>query len=168
MIPNVAHPTVERDEEFNFPLDLSEWVEKETLLEWIVEDIEAFNWDDPELRKYLQAHPAYRPKMLLRLLTFAYATGVFEAQEIEARGFGDVFFRLICEADPPSKKQMTRFRREQRGLLKLLLSELFKKVLKRKFSLGNVLLPAGLRRLLAETAGERLDLARHLDRAEHD
>jgi len=147
------------------PLDLSEWVEKETLLEWIVEQIERLNWANPELVKFLGAHPEYRPKMLLRLLTFSYATGVFASEDIEDNCFSEVFWRFICEKDPPLTRDISRFRRENRGLLKWLLAELLKQVLKKKFNLGNTLFPAGLRRFLENVALERLDLARHLDRA---
>jgi transposase len=158
----------QREDRLTLPHDLSEWVEKETLLEWTVGQIEILNWENPQLVKYLETHPQYRPKTLLRLLSFCYATGVFAAEDIEANCFSDVFCRFICESDPPLAREISRFRRENRGLLKWLLAELLKQVLKKKFNLGNTLFPAGLRRFVENVALERLDLARHLDRAGHE
>jgi hypothetical protein len=43
--------------------------------------------------------------------------------------------------------------------------ELFKRVLREKFELGDTLLPAGLRRYLVDAATARLDVARDIDRA---
>jgi hypothetical protein len=152
-----------KEDRLIFPLDLSEWMAKESILETITALIETFNWGNPELIKYLQSHSNYRPKMLLRLLCFAYATGVFAAKEIESSSFSDPFLRSTCESDPPQARDISRFRRNNRGLLKWLLAQLLKEVLKQKFALGERILPAGLRRFLMEAAVERLDLARHLD-----
>jgi len=161
-------PAPEKEDKVIFPLDLGEWMPKESLLESIAAIVEELSWANPELVAYLKAHPEYRPKMLLRLLAFAYATGIFEAEEIESSCFSDPFLRYICEGEPLRAKQISRFRRDNRFLLKWVLAQLFKEVLKKKFALGNTLFPAGLRRFLVETAVERLDLARHLDRAGHE
>jgi transposase len=157
-------PEGENDDRLVFPHDLSDWLPQENLLEAITAIIEEMNWENPELVAYLKKHPNYRPKMLLRLLSFAYATGKFDADEIESNCYADPFMRYICEGEPPRAVEFARFRRANRFLLKTVLAYLFKEALKRKFKLGNTLLPAGLRRFLVVTAEERLDLARHLDR----
>jgi hypothetical protein len=166
----ITMPSSERenDDRLVFPIDLSEWLPRESLMESIVAFVEEMNWSNPELIAYLAAHPDYHPKMLLRLMSFAYATGRFDGEEIETCCFSDPFFRYLCEGAPPRSSQISRFRRANRFLLKSILAQVFREALKKKYNLGNVLLPAGLRRFLAETAGERLDLARHLDRGGRD
>lgn len=154
---------LEEDDRLLFPLDLSEWMPTERILEIITALIEELNWHNPELVKYLRAHPKYRPKMLLRLLCFAYTTGTVAAEEIESNCFTDPFLRCICENDPPESKEISRFRRNNRGLLKWVLAQLLKEVLRQKFALREKVFPAGLRQFLFEAAVERLDLARHLD-----
>jgi transposase len=157
-------PESEADDRLVFPHDLSEWLPQENLLEAITAIVEEMNWENPELTAYLKKHPNYRPKMLLRLLSFAYATGKFDTEEIESNCYADPFMRYICEGEAPRAVEISKFRRANRFLLKTVLAFCFKEALKKKFKLGNTLLPAGLRRFLVQTAEERLDLARHLDR----
>src|SRR5436189_100776 len=64
------------------PLDLGEWVDRQVLMTWVQAEIEALDWGNPELETYLKAHPDFRPKALLALLTSAYASGVFESEEM--------------------------------------------------------------------------------------
>jgi transposase len=161
-------PAGETDDRLVFPLDLSELMPKENLLETIAALVEEFNWDTPELVRYLKTHPEYQPKRMLCLLAFAYATGIYAAEELESGCFSDPFLRYICEGEPPRAREISRFRRANRYLLKWIIAQLFREALKKKFDLGNTLFPAGLRRFLVESAVERLDLARHLDRAGHD
>ena len=155
------------DEKIDIPLDLSEWCQKGTLVAWIKEELETLDWSNPELIAYLGAHPAYQPKPWLSLLSLGYATGNFESDEIVRLCYADETFRSLCPGPFPSPAELQRFRRENRGLLKLLLTEILKRTVKARFSLGDGLLPAGLRRFLLETANVRLDIARHVDRAAH-
>ncbi len=157
-----------REDRLIFPFDLREWAPTEILSRCIREKIETLNWGNPELIAYLSRHPKYRPKELLTLLSWAYSTGVFESQVIEQNCFSDAGYRSICVDFTPTAAQLSRFRRENRGLLKWIMAEILKEALKEKYSLGNTLLPAGLRRFLVNTAVERLDLARHMDCAGHD
>jgi transposase len=150
------------------PLNLGEWMAPERLLESITASVEELNWSNPGLGAYLETHPEYRPKMLFRLLAFAYATGIFDAEEIESNCFADPFFRYICEGEPPRPRDISRFRRENRFLLKWVLTQVLIEALKKKFNLGNTPFPAGLRRFLVAAVVERLDLARHLDRAGYE
>ncbi len=163
-------PETDREQEARlvFPLDLSEWMPQENLMESITAIVEEMNWANPELLAYVEDHPEYRPKVMLRLITFSYATGVFNAEEIESNCFSDPFLRYISEGQPPRAREISRFRRANRSLLKWVLAQVFREVLNKKFELDNTTFPAGLRRVLVETAVERLDLARHLDRAGYE
>lgn len=156
----------EGEEQFDLPLNLSEWVEKTTLLEWIEAEVEKFDWQNPELVDYLRRNPAYRPKALLVLLTYAYATESFSSEEIERKCYDDTVCRLICENDPPSASELRRFRRENRGLLRGLLLAVLLRAVRAKSDLGDALIPPGLKRYLLDSAVERLDIARHMDSGE--
>src|SRR5437667_103484 len=115
-------------EEVALPWDLTEQFSPAVVRQWIVEEVETLDWSNPEVREYLRLHPAYQPKMLLCLLTFAYATGVYESEEIVRRCDKDENYRAIAgEHAPGSAKALVRFRRENRGLLKWCLVQLFKR-----------------------------------------
>ena len=145
------------------PLDLTEWIDQCTLLDWVEADVEQFDWKHPELVAYLSQHPEYRPKSLLCVLTYAYAIQVYGSDEIVNRCYSDTVFRLLSENKAPTSAELRRFRRENRGLLKGMLVALFIRAVKRKFALGDILLPPGFKRYLLDSAVERLDIARYMD-----
>jgi transposase len=150
--------------ELALPWDLGDWVNPAHLLDWVVEEVNRLDWTNPKLLDYLQKNPAYRPKMLLCLLTWAYAAGVFESEEVTQACFQHSFLQSLCSNKPPSSTAVARFRRENRGLLRWSLVQVFKRVLKDRFKLADSFWPAGLNLYLADTAVQRLDLARQMDR----
>ena len=152
-------------ERFSIPWDLSAWSARERLLESLLTEIDSLDWANPELLQLLSANPAFQPRFLLALLSFAYATGTCESDELVALYHRDPLLQARFPGQAPTTKGITRFRRENRGLLKWCLGQLFKQALRDKYEMGDQLLPAGLRRHLEDAASTRLDVARHCDRA---
>jgi hypothetical protein len=103
---------------------------------------------------------------LFSLLAYAYCTGVYESREISHLCSTDSVLRAICGEHLPSTRLLERFRRENRGVLKWLLVQILKRALRAKHNLNTSMLPSGLKQHLVNLATERLDLARHMDRAE--
>ena len=161
----MTSPQTDAEEKLQIPLDLSEWCEKALLLAWIKEEIETLDWSKPGLVAYLRKYPEYQPKLMLCLLTFAYATGNFESEEIARLCYADEHFRGLCGGPTPSSTELGRFRRDNRGLFKWFLAQTLRRAFREKFALGEAVLPAGVRNYLVETASVRLDIARHVDRA---
>ena len=152
-------------DELRIPLDLSEWIDRDFLKSWVREEIETLDWANPELEKYLKAHPDFRPKALLSLMVYAYANGLMESEEIISALKTSADLRQIWAGPGPTTKEIGRFRRENRPLLKWGLVQILKRAIQQKLQIGGPRFPVGLRRALIESAGERLDLARHMDRA---
>jgi Transposase domain (DUF772) len=152
---------------FVIPWNLSEWAEAREVLSWLEAEIGSLDWNNPMLADFLKSNPEYRPRLLLTLLSYAYALGVCESDEVVAFYHKDAALRRLFPAETPDAREISRFRRENRGLLKWCLLELFKRVLREKFQLGDTLIPAGLRRYLVDTATARLDAARDMDRGAH-
>jgi len=150
---------------FTVPWDLSQWASQSELLAWLDQDIGSLDWGNPELVSILKSNPAYQPRLLLTLLAYAYALGVCESEEIAGLYYQDQGLRRLFAGQAPATKEIARFRKENRGLLKWCLVELFKRVVREKFELGDALIPAGMRRYLVDAAGARLDVARDMDRA---
>ena len=156
------------EHELALPWDLSEWHDPGLLLEWVLADVEALNWANPELVAYLAAHPSYQPKMLLCLLAYSFATGVYESEEIVRNFYADEGLRRHFGKDAPDAKTIARFRRDNRGLVKWCLVHLFRRALRAKFGLGETPLPAGLKKYLVDAAIMRIDIARHMDRGSRE
>ena len=159
-------PTTEK-EELSIPLDLSVWAPAAQLREWIMNDVAQLNWTNEGLLELLRKHPDFEPKALLNTMTFAYATGVFQAEEIARRCSEDPEFRGVRPKLPPIATELIRFRKDNRGLFKWCLVNVISRALKSQFIEGATIetLPTGLRRYVVENTTERLDLARHMDRS---
>src|SRR4051794_36417847 len=102
-----AFQAEEGEEKLQIPLDLSEWCDKPALLAWTKELVEGLEWSDPNLVAYLRAHPTYEPRIWLKLLTFAYVTGIFESEEIVRLCYADETFRSVCAGATPSQKELS-------------------------------------------------------------
>ena len=75
-------------EEVALPWDLRNWFEAAVLRQWVSEEFEALDWNNPEVIEYLSQRPGFQPKAALSLLTYAYATGLFESEEIDRKAHG--------------------------------------------------------------------------------
>jgi hypothetical protein len=157
--------TTKPRERFELPWDFSGWVDSAALLDGIVAEVDSLDWKNPALEEILRANPTFQPRYLLVLITYAYAIGVFESDEVALLPLRDKAVQARFSREEASFKVITRFRRDHRGLLKWTLSQCFKRVLRERFQLGDTPLPVGVRRALVEAASSRLDLARHVDRS---
>ena len=146
------------------PWDLSQWVDAARLLQWVVEDVENLDWDNPRIVAMLESQPSYRPKLLLILLTWSYGVGRFESGDVCESCLANPLVRELCGDQPPSEKAVVRFRRDNRGLLRWALLRLVKRAVREKFQLGDTYFPAGLNRFLDDSVVLRLDVARQIER----
>lgn len=157
----------EAEAQLTIPFDLSVWVPAAQLRDWIMADVATLNWTNPELLELLRKHPDFEPKALLNTMAFAYATGVFTAEEIERRCSTDLEFRGVRPKLPPIASELKKFRKENLGMMKWCLVNVISRALKMQFIEGPTMdvLPPGLKRYVVENAFERLELARHMDRS---
>ena len=153
-------------EELSIPLDLSVWTPKSQLRDWIMSDVATLNWTNPELLELLRKHPDFEPKALLNTMVFAYATGIFGAEEVARHCSEDLEFRGVRPKLPPISEELKQFRKENRSVLKWCLAKVITRSLISQFIERDSItaLPPGLRRYVVENVTERLDIARHMDR----
>ena len=64
-------PQTNGNDELRVPLDLRDWIDTEEIKAWVTEEVDTLDWKNPELLKYLDAHPDFRPQALLSLLIYA-------------------------------------------------------------------------------------------------
>jgi hypothetical protein len=164
--PSPEGEAMAEQESFALPQDLTEWLGAALVMEWVEEEVERLEWNQPGVQAYLKQHPDYCPKMMLSLLGYAYATHVLGSEDIVTRCYSDTTFRLLSRGNAPTATEVMRFRRENRGLLRGILYGVFVRALKEHYGSDALLLPPGLKRLLLDSATERLDVARHMDSLE--
>src|SRR6266481_5990693 len=101
MTTMAAIETSDQLDQLGLPLDLREWVSDKQLLEWIETELLSIDWKDPNVVAFEEKHPAFRPKMFLSLLTYAYATGLFSSEDIAEGCYREEVLRGISQGNPP-------------------------------------------------------------------
>jgi transposase len=119
--------TCDRDQPLLLPPDLHDWLEEDHLAWFVIEAIEELDLEDFYASYRADGHgrAAHDPKMMLTLITYAYAVGERSSRGLERRCREDVAFRVICANQAPDHATIARFRvRHEQAL-----SDIFSQVL---------------------------------------
>src|SRR6202795_593019 len=103
--------TIDRQTGFLLPPSVDEWLPERHLARFVVEVI-----DGLDLRAMVGAYrgagsAAHHPRMLLGVLVYGYATGVFSSRKLERATYDSVAFRFIAANDHPDHDTIAVFRR---------------------------------------------------------
>ncbi len=104
---------------FLLPPSLDEWLPEDHEARFVSEVVEDLLDLSAIYSSYTSAAgaPPYHPKMMTKLLVYAYATGVTSSREIERRCVVDVAFRWLSANEAPDYRSISRFRRRHLGAL---------------------------------------------------
>jgi transposase len=102
---------IDRDTGFLMPPSVNEWLPARHLARFIVEVVESL-----DLRAIIGSYQGkgsapYHPSMLLALLLYGYATGVFSSRKLERATYDSVAFRFIAANQHPDHDTIANFRR---------------------------------------------------------
>jgi transposase len=103
--------TIDRQTGFLLPPWVDEWLPERHLARFVVEVI-----DGLDVRAMVGAYrgsgsAAHHPRMLLGVLVYGYATGVFSSRKLERATYDSVAFRFIAANDHPDHDTIAAFRR---------------------------------------------------------
>jgi hypothetical protein len=90
---------------------LQDWLPANHLARLIVETVERLDLRGIEDSYAGRGERAYRPKMLVALLLYGYATGVFSSRRLERACFDSVAFRFISANTSPDHDTIADFRK---------------------------------------------------------
>jgi len=152
--------SLEAGARFDLPLDICEWVARSILAAWVREEVLGLDWHDSQPVPILRGN---RPQAILATLAFAYATRVFDTEEILGACRQDALFRFLCEGVSPFAQDVIRFRRENRDRLVGVLARILTRAIQQRFNLPATPLFLALTRRALENAAGRLDIARHME-----
>jgi hypothetical protein len=147
------------------PANLAEWVEPGLLVLWIEEEIDRLRLDASQ-GKAVAGLSANSGPSLLPLLSYAYATRIFNTQEIVRACHTDPLFRFLCENQVPFPQEIIRFRRTFREVLQQVLAGLFRRAVAYRFDLDESHFPEEIERDFQARGAERILMARHMDVAD--
>src|SRR5246500_4135231 len=102
---------VDRQTGLLLPPSVDEWLPQRHLARFVVEVI-----DGLDLRALIGSYrgsgsESYHPSILLGLLVYGYATGVFSSRKLERATYDSVAFRFIAANDHPDHDTIATFRR---------------------------------------------------------
>ena len=102
----------DRDQAFLLPPDLRDWVPEDDLAHFVIEAVERV-----EMRAFKVNHRGtgsaqYHPRMMLALLIYCYANGIFSSRRIERATHRDIGVRFVAANQHPDHDTIASFRRE--------------------------------------------------------
>jgi transposase len=116
---------IDRGTPLFLPPSLQDWVPADHLAHFVVDAVEAMDLRQVKVNIRGTGDAQYPPSMLVSLLIYCYATGIFGSRRIEQSTHDNVAVRFITADTHPDHDTICTFRRENKPLL----SELFVKVL---------------------------------------
>lgn len=102
---------IDRATLFLLPPSMDDWLPEGHLARFIVEIVGQLDLTGIEADYSGRGSKAYHPEMLLALLFYGYATGVFSSRKLERATYDSVAFRYIAANDHPDHDTIATFRR---------------------------------------------------------
>ncbi len=94
------------------PPDLREWVPEDDLVHFVIEAVGGMNLPTLKINRRGCGSEQYPPKMMLQLLIYCYANGIFTSRRIERAIWRDVAVRFLTADTHPDHDTICKFRRE--------------------------------------------------------
>ena len=103
--------TIDRETGFLLPPSVDEWLPEQHLARFVVEVIDGLDLRAMSGSYRGSGSASYHPRMLLGILVYGYATGVFSSRKLERATYDSVAFRFIAANDHPDHDTIAAFRR---------------------------------------------------------
>ena len=103
--------TIDRQTGFLLPPSVDEWLPEKHLARFVVEVIDGLDLRAMSGSYRGSGSASYHPRMLLGILVYGYATGVFSSRKLERATYNSVAFRFIAANDHPDHDTIATFRR---------------------------------------------------------
>src|SRR5258708_4935142 len=102
--------TIDRETGFLLPPSVDEWLPEKHLARFVVEVIDGMDLRAMSGSYRGSGSASYHPRMLLGILVYGYATGIFSSRKLERATYDSVAFRFIAANDHPDHDTIATFR----------------------------------------------------------
>jgi transposase len=102
---------IDRDTGYLLPPSVDEWLPERHLARFVVEVIDGLDLRAMSGRYRGSGSASYHPALLLGILVYGYATGVFSSRKLERATYDSVAFRFIAANEHPDHDTIAAFRR---------------------------------------------------------
>jgi transposase len=110
----------DRDASFEMPLSVSDWLPAEHLARFVVDVVDRMDLGTMSEVYRNAGSPSYHPRILLGILIYGYATGVFSSRKLERATHDSVAFRFVASNEHPDHDTIASFRKRFRDEIKAL------------------------------------------------
>jgi len=102
---------IDRDTGFLLPPSVDEWLPERHLARFVVEVIAGLDLRSITGSYRGSGEASYHPELLIGLIVYGYATGVFSSRKLERATYDSVAFRFIAANEHPDHDTIAAFRR---------------------------------------------------------
>jgi len=103
--------SIDRQTGFLLPPSVDEWLPEKHLARFVVEVIDGLDLSVMRGSYRGSGSASYPPSLLLGILVYGYATGVFSSRKLERASYDSVAFRFIAANQHPDHDTIAAFRR---------------------------------------------------------
>jgi len=101
----------DRDTDYLFPPSMQDWLPEDHLARFVVEVVDQLDLSELTRQYAGRGSQAHHPAVLLNLLIYGYATGVFSSRKIERATHDSIAFRYLAANTHPDHDTIAAFRR---------------------------------------------------------
>jgi transposase len=102
---------IDRATPFLLPPSVEDWLPKDHLARFVVDIVDQLDLSALSRQYRGTGSAAYHPTVMLGLLVYGYATGVFSSRRIEAATYDSIAFRYIAGNEQPDHDSLCTFRK---------------------------------------------------------
>lgn len=103
---------IDRETLMLLPPDMREWVPEDDMVHFVIEAVEGMKLKSFRVNERGTGSEQYPPQMMLSLLIYCYANGIFGSRRIERATYRDIAVRYISANTHPDHDTIAKFRRE--------------------------------------------------------
>jgi len=108
------------------PADLRQWVPEDDLVHFVINAVETMRLPSLRVNERGSGSKQYPPRMMLALLVYCYANGVFGSRRIERATYRDIAVRYLTGDTHPDHHTICAFRRGNAEVVKQAFAEVLK------------------------------------------
>src|SRR6476660_9252067 len=101
----------DRDSDYLLPPSIDEWLAEKHLARFVAEVIDGLDLSALSKSYRGTGSASYHPALLLGIVVYGYATGVFSSRKLERATYDSVAFRFIAANEHPDHDTIAVFRR---------------------------------------------------------
>jgi transposase len=105
----------DRDQPFLLPPDLKDWLPEDDIAHFIVAAVERVRLGAFRTNRQAGGKPQYHPRLMLALLIYGYANGIFSSRRLERATHRDIGARFIAANTHPDHDTIATFRRDNKA-----------------------------------------------------